>query len=410
MLEKLMLTNFQSHESTEITFGDRVTVIHGPTNNGKSSVLRALDWVCNNGLDGDYFLSNWLKRGGRCAVSLTVDGHTITRERSKSDNVYALDGVEYKAFSRGVPSPILNLLNLSPHTFQRQGDQPFLIGGTGSAAVEVFNTAAGLSDIDAVESEIRTRKSANDACIRSADEQIEECGKKLRETEPWVALHALLQDADSRSTVKEMAEDSYNEIVASLGRLDNLLPTVTFDSALLDTAQEAKSAIDEPTDAHKRAQDALQSLDKLKPCVDLSDDLLTQAGWLGVRVNKTISDHANTTLAIRTFDALRPPISLTEPQWPVLDPHLRFEQCCVGGALQSLDNLKPPLALDTPHWPERPTSVDHKDITMAIAQLDSLKEPDIERAESLDYELATFSFCPLCGAHRPYWDLKRSVE
>jgi len=371
MLEKLTLTNFQSHESTEITFGDRVTVIHGPTNNGKSSVMRALDWIANNGLDGDYFLSSWLKRGGRCAVTLTVDGHTITRERTKSDNLYTLDGVEYKAFGKGVPTPIAALLNLSPHTFQRQGDAPFLIGGTGSEAVDIFNTAAGLSDIDTVEAELRLRKNANDACIRSADEQIEEYGRKLRETGPWVALHALLQDADARHTAKEKADNAYSDIVASLGRLDGLNAPVTFCTNVFEDAYEAKVALLEPKAALQRAQDALQSLDSLKPCLDLSDTMLTQAEGLDASAKTAVADYANVTAVIHTLNRLPPTVSITKPQWP-----------------------------------ERPTATDYRDVSTAIASLDALQAPDTKRPIELAHELAKIAVCPECGASHEHWHLE----
>ena len=405
MLEKLTLTNFQSHEQTEIAFGDRVTVIHGPSDQGKSAIFRALDWVCNNGLEGDYFLSSWLKRGGRCAVSLTVDGQTITRERSKSENLYKLGETEYKAFGKTVPDSIATHLNLSAFTFQRQKDQPFLISGTGSEAVEVFNSAAGLSDIDTVEAELRIRKNANDTCIRSADEQIVECESKLRETEPWVELHRLVQTVDTLKSALADAINCHARAEQTLMRLDALQPTVTLSAGPMSCAGDALHEVHKSEDALKRAQDALQSFDALKPCVTLSDTLMSDLASLST--NATASN-MHLTIASSMYErliGLKPSIPLTEPVFPtgiVITEPLQP----VKNALLMLDGLKPSFALETPVWPERPTTVDYKNVAVAIARLDTLQPPDTDRLNELENELAQIAVCPECGALHEHWQLE----
>ena len=413
MFEKLTLTNFQSHESTEIAFGPRVTVVHGPTNNGKSAVFRALDWVCNNGLDGDYFLSSWLKRGGRCAVTLTVDGHTVTRERSKSDNLYTLDGTEHKAFGKGVPDAIAALLNLSPHTFQRQGDQPFLISGTGSAAAEVFNTAAGLADIDAVESELRRRKAANDEALRLADRNMEEAGRKTRETAPWLALRDLIADADGLLKARDAARASEAAALSGLGRLGHLRPCVTFDSSLLDAAADAAAAVNGPRDALRRAQDALQALGGLRPCAALSDSHLTRCEALVAARDATRNGWLTARFAIGKLDMLRQTIALEEPAWParpaaavVLD---------VKRALSSLNALKAPAAVEGWHRlydcleqcfdRMHKRLVEHNRTAIALSQLADAAQPDTAGQEALGRELAQFDTCPGCGAKREHWNI-----
>lgn len=46
---KLRIQNFQAHKDTTIEF-DRITTIVGPSDTGKSAVLRAFKWVEKNEL------------------------------------------------------------------------------------------------------------------------------------------------------------------------------------------------------------------------------------------------------------------------------------------------------------------------------------------------------------------------
>ena len=47
-IKKIIIDNFQSHEHTEIEFGPGLNVIVGPSDYGKSAVVRALRWVLYN--------------------------------------------------------------------------------------------------------------------------------------------------------------------------------------------------------------------------------------------------------------------------------------------------------------------------------------------------------------------------
>lgn len=44
-ITNLLIENFQSHSRSEFDFGKGLTVIIGPSDNGKSAVLRAMRWA-----------------------------------------------------------------------------------------------------------------------------------------------------------------------------------------------------------------------------------------------------------------------------------------------------------------------------------------------------------------------------
>lgn len=60
---KLRIQNFQAHKDTTIEF-DRITTIVGPSDIGKSAVLRALKWVAKNEPNGTSFVRDGDKLGG----------------------------------------------------------------------------------------------------------------------------------------------------------------------------------------------------------------------------------------------------------------------------------------------------------------------------------------------------------
>ena len=144
MLECLKIKNFQTHKSLIVPFGEHVTTIVGPSDCGKSAVLRALRWVCFNQPNGKSFIRD----GADFAkAQVTVDGHTVTRIRGKT-NRYVLDGKDLVSFGVGVPDPVASLLNMGPDNFQRQHDPAFWFSDSPGEVSRKLNTIIDLGIID----------------------------------------------------------------------------------------------------------------------------------------------------------------------------------------------------------------------------------------------------------------------
>lgn len=147
----LKLNDFQAHKETLIEFSPTITTIKGPTDVGKSSVLRALRWICLNDIAGDEFIREGQKK---TIINLQIQDQKKKRkiERIRSSggsiNTYELDGEEYKAFSTSVPSDISKLLNLNEINFQGQHDGPFWFNETAGEVSRRLNTVVDLTVID----------------------------------------------------------------------------------------------------------------------------------------------------------------------------------------------------------------------------------------------------------------------
>ena len=165
MIKSLVLKNFQSHKKTELELDPGVNAIVGPSDSGKSSILRGLRWLMTNRPTGEAFRSHW---GGETGVVLFLENEkVVSRFRGKSTNAYRIlerhpkdvfdsmemaqnmEGVsEFVSFGQDVPEPVLELLNMGDINTQSQHDRHFLLSESSAEVARILNEVANLEDID----------------------------------------------------------------------------------------------------------------------------------------------------------------------------------------------------------------------------------------------------------------------
>ena len=142
MLTQIELTDFQCHKSLTLNLG-KITTLVGPSDSGKSAIIRALDWAIF--INGKKALL--IRRGAKTAsVTITVDAHTVTR--TTKDNSYVVDGTELSAIGRSVPVDVPNIFRMSEDNIQRQHEYLFWFSATGSELTRNFNRVVDLSRLD----------------------------------------------------------------------------------------------------------------------------------------------------------------------------------------------------------------------------------------------------------------------
>ncbi len=153
MIQSIKLTNFQAHKELSVDFATGVTTIIGPSDRGKSAILRAIRWVCLNEPAGNSFMMHGTNY---VSVELVIDGVVIARSASKNENTYEIrppadsDDLHqtYKAFGRDVPAPIADFLRASGLNFQGQHDAPFWFTETAGEVSRQLNQIVNLDLID----------------------------------------------------------------------------------------------------------------------------------------------------------------------------------------------------------------------------------------------------------------------
>ena len=147
MLTKLSIRHFQKHHKLQLLFDPHVTTLVGPSDVGKSSVIRAIRWAATNKPQGDAYIQDGEKF---TRVKLSTSEHTVTRIKGAGENSYGLDHSTFKAFGNDVPPDVSKALGLQEINFQGQYDSPFWFAETAGEVSRQLNKIVNLSIIDSV--------------------------------------------------------------------------------------------------------------------------------------------------------------------------------------------------------------------------------------------------------------------
>lgn len=186
MIQKIYIQNFRSWKKSEISLAAGINVLVGNSGQGKSNIIRALDWVINNRPSGDSFRSNWAKDSDPTIVRIVLDnGGVVERCKSKSDNFYAIEcdenREELRAFGTGVPEEVSNMLRIEDINTQFQLDPPFLLGMNSGQVARYLNEIANLGVIDRSFAGVNKLRIAANNDLKYAREDLERIELEIQE-------------------------------------------------------------------------------------------------------------------------------------------------------------------------------------------------------------------------------------
>ena len=166
-IKRITIENFQSHKFSEIALDD-FTVIIGPTDSGKSAIIRAIRWCLFNDVDNTGFI-----REGEKFAEVTVEfdnGRKIIRHRGSDENSYRLvsrEGeVKLTAFGAGPVAEVLKFHGMyeanlfgEPQNLNvaSQLEQPFFLAESAARKAVMIGQIANTDVVD-----IAIEKSAQD--------------------------------------------------------------------------------------------------------------------------------------------------------------------------------------------------------------------------------------------------------
>ena len=153
------IQGFQSHADSLINLGPGLNVITGPSDSGKTAVIRAVRWVAFNEPQGEAFVN---EKVGEALVALHMDnGLQISKRRKKGKTSYLLQtgpNDEGSLFEKSeVPEEVKAALGITKQTFGDfttalnfafQLEAPFLISETASAGAKILGKLAGTEAVD----------------------------------------------------------------------------------------------------------------------------------------------------------------------------------------------------------------------------------------------------------------------
>jgi exonuclease SbcC len=193
MLTRLKVKNFQTHKEVDLKLDPHCTTFVGPSDKGKSSLLRALRWVATNKPNGSAFIRHGSRQS---SATIWVDGHRVTRVKGPGKNLYKLDGLTLKAFGTNPPQDVAKLLNIDDINIQTQHQPLFWFSLSPGQVAKELNQVVDLSIIDKALTHIASQSRSNKAEIAVVEKRLTEAKVKRKALLPVLeakeALESLL--------------------------------------------------------------------------------------------------------------------------------------------------------------------------------------------------------------------------
>lgn len=158
-INEIFVEGFQSHTNSHFNLGNGLNVITGPSDSGKTAIIRAVRWVAFNEPQGEAFVNESV---GQATVAIHLDnGIIISKHRRKGKTSYRIQtdpGDAGSVFEKSeVPEEVKQLLGITKQTFGDfvtalnfafQLEAPFLISETPSSGAKVLGKLAGTEAVD----------------------------------------------------------------------------------------------------------------------------------------------------------------------------------------------------------------------------------------------------------------------
>lgn len=277
-ITSVAIKGFQSHKESSFNLSPGLTVITGPSDAGKTAVIRALRWLAFNEPQGEGFLYTIRNADGsikdqeeQAEVTVYFDnGVNITKTRRKGKTTYVHSLYPEPWEKAEVPPEIKDTLGLVKQTygdnfetclnFAFQLDPPFLLSETGGTGAKVLGKLAGTEVVDKAIGTVNKRTHNTRTELAQAEKQIGQLDVELLEYLEVDDQYSILESLESRfqeiekalTTQKTLVEkknqhEALSDRIATLNaKLEPLqtIPVLSVNVKAVALSEERRQAID----------------------------------------------------------------------------------------------------------------------------------------------------------------------
>lgn len=277
--------NFQAHRKLHVDFSN-YTGITGPTNKGKSAIIRAINWCLYNSPSGDSFTTRDAEgnKVGKTEVRLNFDdGTQITRIKGGGKNSYDIvvpgaEPMHLEGFGVGPVDEVIKAHGMYEIDFFgdkqslnicKQLSQPFFLGESATTKAVMIGKLGKTDIVDLsiknVSSEIRNKK----ADIKEYKDELKEVKAELSELKGLNMMERAIEYADKRCEKIEYIDSKIKNIKTITSRIVDLeeksRKLQEFTSSQ-DSISEAMELIENAIEINSR----LTSIKKIVSAIDIS--------------------------------------------------------------------------------------------------------------------------------------------
>jgi len=274
-LKSIELRNFQKHGRIKIDLDPKITTIVGPSDEGKSSIVRAARFVIANQPSGNAFITDGKKK---TTVTMSFGKSFVKRVKGLNrENKYVIRHRRKKhileSFGRGVvPDEVQALLRLSPEiNIQQQHDAPFWLHLSPPEVSRQLNKIVNIDQMDVAMSKVASIIRESNSKLSVIEERITEHTKRKKQLDFTVD-----------------AKKSFDNILQISKNLQTIQEDIEKLKGFVSDIKEQKGKIDTksiPSTSH--IESAMQTSDKLNRTYNQLQSLVSQAVASEKRVSET---------------------------------------------------------------------------------------------------------------------------
>ena len=272
MIKSVHIQNVLSYKDTTINFHSGVNCIIGNSDAGKSALMASLLWPITNRPSGEDHCSWW---GGDSSSTIKTESNTVERVRGK-ENLYILNGEEFRAFGQTVPDEIAEALNIQSINIQEQFDRHYLLADSPPDVARTLNQVANLEVIDTAHSNINKKVKQTNSLLSFEKAELKEAEKALTEFD-------FIEDMEADLTALQAMQKEIEDKKWLVAELENLIEQITLTENKISTFGDMAGADERVVELQKTQINILaldkqcDVLDALLYDIDVQQEVVTRA-------------------------------------------------------------------------------------------------------------------------------------
>ena len=246
MIKKLKIKNFECWKDAEFVFSPGVNIICGESDQGKSSIIRAIQYNCLNRPSGTSFRSDFLENNKEVtSVEITFKEkdnkhNIITRERNlTSINNYIINKEEtFTALRTDVPDEVQNISKMQEINIQGQhpDEQYFLLTKKPGQVAKELNKVSGLEIMDKALANINSQ-------VRETNTELKLFNKELKDIEDFLSETKWIKDAEIQKEEIILKQEEITSFEIRIKNISSVLVNIQKIGFLIDSYEDVPLAI-----------------------------------------------------------------------------------------------------------------------------------------------------------------------
>lgn len=364
---KAKIKNYQIIKEAELEFLPGITAIVGNSNNGKSSIIRAIEAAINN-KGGIGFINH---NADQCDVIIEDNGHSITwtKHKKQGKSAYTIDNVVLKKIGQKQLDEVGTILNMPEVeinaerfrlNFWKQLDFPFLVGKT---SYQLFDFIS---------------RSTEQELISELQSDSVESAKQLS------------KDSDYTSAQIDTKQLDINGLTTELKSLEKF---IKFDLAKYDALAEIYNILDASITELAKVNAYIEANTS---SLEIVNNKLTKLSIAIKEIDQYLAMYNSLQLTIETLNATSLSIDNAKE---TLDKHVLNEQI-LSKKVSTAKNIISELDVVSTTYKIYKDIFDSLDaVDLHKKQLDEAIVSKNKAIVSINTQLAEFTVCPLCGSN-----------